>query len=284
MTLSPPISRDVLSLMVQVALVRVLARTIINFVDHRRLESDFPHLLDGEEVDGAPLDKERENTGERSGASDCVAEETIKDVESSRAQSTMPKRLMKQGTGHDELAQEDMPVTIVVKADSANTLASILDALDDWSDLKSSEDGPGETSSGVAVDKALQDQGNQEQRNGQLGESDLQHKPRQRLLVSVARSGIGAVTSSDVRIARDCECPVFAHGVTTDASASRELKRAGGGIIKASPEGTAWERETQEIGQEGFIGRAGEGRECVVVSETVGELLGEIERFVLRVR
>lgn len=219
-------------------MVRLLGQTIGNFIDHRRLENDFQHLLER----GPDNDVLQEG--------DNVNSDTTKGVESD------PKRHTRA-----VLEEEDMPVSIVVKADSANTLASILDAVSDWSEVDNAEEDN--------VERPLAGQ--------------EQHRPSQRLLVSVARSGVGAITSSDVSLARDCECPVFAHSVTADASASRELKRVGGGIVKALPEG--YEGEIRGVGgQDGFIGRAGEGRECVVVSETVGELLGEIERFVLRVR
>lgn len=260
--------------MVQVATVRSLGQTIGNFIDLRRMESDFPHLLEG------PANGDRQEDGAIEGSSVVVTLDTAKGMESSRVETESPKRLTRLQSDDEE---EDMPVSIVVKADSANTLASILDALDDWGEIDEAEDGPHESKD--HVERPLADQGHLEHPRRPLGESDLQHRPRQRLVVSVAHSGVGAVTSSDVRLARDCECPVFAHSVTADASASRELKTVGGGIVKALPEGAVYEREILGVGgQEGFIGRAGEGRECVVISETVGELLGEIERFVLRVR
>lgn len=194
---------------------------------------------------------------------------------------------------NENLSPEDMPVTIVVKADSANTLASILDALGDWGDVEHADgrftQGSQGTSGGDSEASETWDKQGREEPLQMLrqdwGEGDLQHKQRRRLVVSVARSGVGAVTSSDVYLARDCECPVFAHNVRTDATAARELRRVGGGVVSAIPEGTVADGANVGVGgKEGFIGRAGEGRECVVVSETVGELLGEIERFVLRVR
>lgn len=221
----------------------------------------------------------------------------------------------------EDLAPENMPVTIVIKADSANTLASVLDAVGDWGDVENPEESSGERSAderlaeersaeGSPKNAAQKDSGGfpgaengrgeekgaqglrqqaQQHPRPEWGEKDLQHKQRRRLVVSVARSGVGAVTTSDVRLARDCECPVFAHNVRADAAAARELKRVGGTVVTAMPEGAAGGSGDEEVdvgvgGQEGFVGRAGEGRECVVVSETVGELLGEIERFVLRVR
>lgn len=231
--------------MIQVAMVRLLGQTMDNFIDYRRLENDFQHLLVG------PDNDDRQGDGGDGVMQGDNVKLDIKGVKSDVKRPTMPAAL----------EEEDMPVSIVVKADSANTLASILDALGDWSEIDEAKEGH--------IERPL--------------EGQEKHRPSQRLLVSVARSGVGAITSSDVRLARDCECPVFAHSVTADAIASRELKAAGGGIVKALPEG--WEGEIRGVGgQEGFIGRAGEGRECVVVSETVGELLGEIERFVMRVR
>lgn len=276
--------------LVQVALVRALSRTMDGFIDYGRLASDFPHLL---EVDAAAEVDEISGTDITDGMTQHearVEHDTCHDIEdhppAGKSAFERPKGLL---DDDDDLAPEEMPVTVVVKADSANTLASILDALGDWGDVDNSE-----TSSNGQSQLTREDRVGGEQKERaplgrhaqEWGEGDLQHKQRQRLVVSVARSGVGAVTSSDVRLARDCECPVFAHNVKADASATRELKRVGGGVIAAIPEG----EDLSEVawggigGKEGFIGRAGEGRECVVTSETVGELLGEIERFVLRVR
>lgn len=309
---------------VQVAQVRSLAGTIADFIDHYRLERDFSHLLgeegedeDEEEGDYKDDDVARSSNthGEQDVQSDLPIRETDGTDGESVGSSTPGQRRVTASSEWAErhqayndraaeeadLAPEDMPVTIVVKADSANTLASVLDALGDWGDVESLEqrrnyDLP-EEQPGV---KARASTGNTDRSEGdgnvegagytgpEWGEHDLQHKQRRRLVVSVARSGVGAVTSSDVCLARDCECPVFAHNVKADASAARELKRVGGGVVPALPESAvAAGDERVDVGVgglEGFIGRAGEGRECVVVSETVGELLGEIERFVLRVR
>lgn len=325
----------------QVALVRVLARTIDDFVDHYRLERDFHHLLDSwdHELEESSDEGLEDGNGERQTQHpEQFIEEppgrphggivgTSLPSRETRAADELdhvkrPRQLGAGGEEEEYLAPEDMPVTIVIKADSANTLASVLDAVGDWGDVENPEDSPGEHpvdgrlpekhcaegSPGNAAQKSSEcspaaGNGREEEEGGQglrqqaqcprldWGEKDLQHKQRRRLVVSVARSGIGAVTTSDVRLARDCECPVFAHNVRADAAAARELRRVGGAVVKAMPEGAVGgggdEEEAGVVGvggREGFIGRAGEGRECVVVSETVGELLGEIERFVLRVR
>ncbi|CAB1120457.1 unnamed protein product [Ectocarpus sp. CCAP 1310/34] len=280
----------------QVAQVRLLARTIDNFVDHNKLDRGFAHLLRGDEDDddlshdGSDEDDQPGRPAEQPvGTGDDVdySETTLKSTARSPEPSSRRRSNLEQ---QEELAPEDMPVTIVVKTDNANTLASVLDALGDWGDVDNSTENVGEQLAAEASDSNPEGVLERVRRKKpqEWREDDLQHKQRRRLLVSVAHSGVGAVTSSDVRLARDCECPVFAHNVRTDASATRELKRVGGGVVPALPEGAAaavGEEVSVGIGgQEGFIGRAGEGRECVVVSETVGELLGEIERFVLRVR
>lgn len=299
--------------------MRTLAGTIDNFIDHYRLERDFSHLLDGEDADedgeegddGDDEARQSDAHDDQDGQSELPITETDGNVDSSTpaqkriaAASERPNRRQDHNSRdeEDDLAPEDMPVTVVVKADSANTLASVLDALGDWGDVESleqrqhdafPEEEPGgkagEASTGSGDRRKRDENSGRVENNGQeWGEHDLQHKQRRRLVVSVARAGVGAVTSSDVRLARDCECPVFAHNVKADASASRELKRVGGGVVPALPEGAvATNDEKVDVGiggLEGFIGRAGEGKECIVVSETVGELLGEIERFVLRVR
>lgn len=284
--------------LLQVAHVRTLARTIDTFVDHYRLERDFPHLLDNDDED----DESEGIVGEKTGG----PEQRVVDGGDDRTDA-LAARERQDFIDEEEFSRpEDMPVTIVVKADSANTLASVLDAVGDWGDVESSEGSSSEerctersfdekicqrSSDGFAGNGKHDEEGppgvlQPLPRHQEWGESDLQHKQRRRLVVSVARSGVGAVTSSDVLLARDCECPVFAHNVKTDATATRELKRVGGAVVPAMPEGAICAEETAVGvgGHEGFIGRAGEGRECVVVSETVGELLGEIERFVLRVR
>lgn len=269
------------------ALVRTLTRTIDGFVDHRRLERDFPQLLEDSSLGEADPADEPE-PGE---PSDCRDMDKTGAPSSARNEHEQRKELV---FDDDNLSPEDMPVTIVVKADSANTLASILDALGDWGDVDHAdssfftrdlqESSEGDSEASEKWDKDGRGEPLQMQRHD-WGEGDLQHKQRRRLVVSVARSGVGAVTSSDVYLARDCESPVFAHNVRADATATRELRRVGGGVVSAMSEGTVADGADVGIGgQEGFIGRAGEGRECVVVSETVGELLGEIERFVLRVR
>lgn len=297
------------------ALVRALTRTIDSFIDHRRLERDFPHLLLEEDTSSeASLTKEPDGPGEpyfTRGADKTGAPSAAGQGEPSFGGGTGKMGAPSaEGNGHEQrkglavdhdgsLSEEDMPVTIVVKADSANTLASILDALGDWGDVErakndfprdsqepsTSQENSEETSEGRGSwDEDGRREAVQIQRQD-WGEGDLQHKQRRRLVVSVARSGVGAVTSSDVVLARDCECPVFAHNVSADAAAARELRRVGGGVVPAIAEGVMTDGADVGVGgQEGFIGRAGEGRECVVVSETVGELLGEIERFVLRVR
>lgn len=283
-----------------------------SFVDHRRLERDFPHLLQETASGEVDLADEPHGPGE---PSDCLEEMGSTGGPSAAARNGHEQRKGLVDDDDDDLSPEEMPVTIVVKADSANTLASILDALGDWGDVEYTEDsftrdshetseeyfetsdklileggGASEKSNleggGASDESKLEGGGERVQKQRQeWGESDLQHKQRRRLIVSVARSGVGAVTSSDVYLARDCECPVFAHNVRADATAARELRRVGGGVVPAIPEGTVADGADVGVGgQEGFIGRAGEGRECVVVSETVGELLGEIERFVLRVR
>ncbi|CAN0309544.1 unnamed protein product [Pylaiella littoralis] len=300
----------------KVAHARALARTIDTFVDHYRLERDFPHLLDNEDDD----DESKGSVGEKPrgpkqlvvgqpGETDGGGDGTHAPAARERADSAEERlKLRRQKKDEEEyLNPEDMPVTIVVKANSANTLTSILDALGDWGEVESFDDGGsekrgtemllveevfgGRSGDGLAGNGKNDEEGAPEllqplPRRQEFGEGDLQHKQRRKLLVSVARSGVGAVTTSDVRLARDCECPVFAHNVKADASAIRELKRVGGAVLPAMPEGAVGAEETGVGvgGQEGFVGRAGEGRECVVVSETVGELLGEIERFVLRVR
>lgn len=319
-----------------------MARTIDDFVDHYRLERDFLHLLDiGDDELDESSDEDLEDGDEpQSQQPEQYVEEppgrpdgggggmvgTSYAARGTTATDGLerPRRPRQHGGGgeeEEELAPEDMPVTIVIKADSANTLASVLDAVGDWGDVENPEISSGDRSvgehppeehsaegsprnaaqngagglsaaeNGTGEEKGEQGLGRQAQHpRSDWGEKDLQHKQRRRLVVSVARSGVGAVTTSDVRLARDCECPVFAHNVRADAAAARELKRVGGAVLKALPEGAVAGSGDQEIdvvgvgGQGGFIGRAGEGRECVVVSETVGELLGEIERFVLRVR
>ncbi len=312
----------------QVASVRALACTIDDYVDHYRLERDFPHLLDSGDDGGSdgiadgvvqtgdeqqepprpPWQQLEQPVDQPAGRMDDGAAGLVGVSSAAReavAADPFERRQQHGVSGEEEeyLAPEDMPVTIVVKADSANTLASVLDALGDWGDVQSLEERPGERSAEAirpngekhsvefcAAESArgCDEEGPQQPRQ-EWGEGDLQHKQRRRLVVSVARSGVGAVTSSDVRLARDCECPVFAHNVRADAAAARELKRVGGAVVSAMPEGAVVGGEVDQAGvgvggQDGFIGRAGEGRECIVVSETVGELLGEIERFVLRVR
>lgn len=296
--------------------MRVLARTIDTFVDHYRLERDFPHLLDNEdEVDEADGSVEKKGDGPEQGVIDqpdgVGGDDDGKGVSAARERvDSSDERPTRRRQGSDEeeyLNPEDMPVTIVVKADTANTLASVLDALGDWGDVKNFQESSSEerckehlaaeACERISGDSLAGNERNEEEgapgmlqpwlpRHQEWGEDDLQHKQRRRLVVSVACSGVGAVTSSDVRLARDCECPVFAHNVKTDAAATKELKRVGGAVVSALPEGAVGAEDigVGVGGQEGFIGRAGEGRECVVVSETVGELLGEIERFVLRVR
>lgn len=66
---------------------------------------------------------------------------------------------------------------------------------------------------------------------------------------------------------------MFAHNVQPDRVARKTLRRTGRSVIAAAPESTVPD-------DSGIVYKRGE----VVVSETVGELLGEIERFVLRVR
>lgn len=248
------------------------------------MEVDFTHLVED-------ISNETEEADDSEETVEAVTPDG--DTESPSARSgafARPKGLF---DDEDEVAPEDMPVTIVVKADSANTLASILDALGDWGDVETQEEmttealeTPSEAApAGSASGSREAIVGEMKSTRYEWGEGDLQHKQRQRLVVSVARSGVGAVTTSDVRLARDCECPVFAHNVKADAAAAKEIKRVGGEVLSAVPEGVVVEGIGAGVGgKEGFIGRAGEGRECVVVSETVGELLGEIERFVLRVR
>ncbi|CAM9222679.1 unnamed protein product [Ectocarpus fasciculatus] len=281
----------------KVAQVRALARTVDNFVDHNKLDKEFAHLLDRDEDhddqshDGSDEDDQSGRPLEQpDGTGDDVdySETTLRSTARSPEQSNRRRHNLEE---EEELAPEDMPVTIVVKTDNANTLASVLDALGDWGDVENPTENVGEQHFAAEAPESSPEgdlERVRQRRPQEWGEGDLQHKQRRRLLVSVAHSGVGAVTSSDVRLARDCECPVFAHNVRTDASATRELKRVGGGVVPALPEGGAvavGEEVSIGIGgQEGFIGRAGEGRECVVVSKTVGELLGEIERFVLRVR
>lgn len=330
-----------------------MARTIDDFIDHYRLERAFPHLLDSsgdDELDESSDEGDLEDGDERptqqlqqlieeppgqpdgggGGGGSGIVGTSSSAAREARAADELerPERPRQHGVGggeDEEPAPEDMPVTIVIKTDSANTLASVLDAVGDWGDVESPEEGSGERSvdehsaeeraAGASPRNAARKgaggfpaagdgRGEEEASQGRLrqqaqgqqhqrpdwGEKDLQHKQRRRLVVSVARSGVGAVTTSDVRLARDCECPVFAHNVRADAAAARELKRVGGAVLKAVPEGAVGGSGDEKVhlagvgGKEGFIGRAGEGRECVVVSETVGELLGEIERFVLRVR
>lgn len=349
---SPPSNPTRCSFLSQVAVVRAMARTIDDFVDHYRLERDFPHLLDMD-IGDEKLDESSDEGEEGHGDDEHLSQQPEQSVQgspgrpdssgniggvggvggasSAAARGTKaageverPRRPRQHGAGggeeEEELAPEDMPVTIVIKADSANTLASVLDAVGDWGDVENPEERPGEQSvdeehlpkepsaegraknntaaqngAGGFAAAAGNETGGGPQQKAQhprpdWGEKDLQHKQRRRLVVSVARSGVGAVTTSDVRLARDCECPVFAHNVRADAAAARELKRVGGAVVNALPEGAVAGSGDEEVavvgvgGQDGFIGRAGEGRECVVVSETVGELLGEIERFVLRVR
>lgn len=307
--------------------MRALACTIDDFVDNYRLERDFSHLLDNGEdeescgiADGAvetddeqqqplppqprqqleqPVDQPAGRMDDGVAGGVDVSSAAREEVAAADAFERPKRRRRRQHgvSGEEEekdLAPEDMPVTIVVKTDSANTLASVLDALGDWGDVESPEEtsANGEKHSvdfcAAETARGCDEEGPQQPRQ-EWGEGDLQHKQRRRLVVSVARSGVGAVTSSDVRLARDCECPVFAHNVGADAAAARELKRVGGAVVSAMPEGAVVGRDIDEAGvgvggQDGFIGRAGEGRECIVVSETVGELLGEIERFVLRVR
>lgn len=255
-----------------------------SFIDHRRLERDFPHLV------GRVRSDEADDNNSRQEATD--ADGKCETVES----SPVPTRgLFERQKGifddEDDLAPEDMPVTVVVKADSANTLASILDALGDWGDVEDPQEISNDHFEEISVEgggrSGERSSGGREthQQRREWGEGDLQHKQRRRLLVDVAHSGVGVVTFSDVRLARDCECPVFAHNVRADATAARELRRVGGGVVAAVPEAAAVDGVDGGVGgEEGFIGRAGVGKECVVVSETVGELLGEIERFVLRVR
>ncbi|CAN0052680.1 unnamed protein product, partial [Ectocarpus sp. 12 AP-2014] len=280
----------------KVAQVRLLARTIDNFIDHNKLDREFAHLLGGDEDDddqshdGSDEDDQPGRPAEQpDGTDDDVdySETTLRSTTRSPEPSNRRRSNLEE---QEELAPEDMPVTIVVKTDNANTLASVLDALGDWGDVENPTENVGEQLAAETSDSNPEGVLERVRRRQpqEWGEGDLQHKQRRRLLVSVAHSGVGAVTSSDVRLARDCECPVFAHNVRTDASATRELKRVGGSVVPALPEGAAvavGEEVSVGIGgQEGFMGGAGEGRECVVVSETVGELLGEIERFVLRVR
>lgn len=281
-----------------------MERTIDRFIDHWRLKRDFPNLLRPVEEHADSLLKYEPD--------DCVdpnhpQAEGVVTLKSNPPEPITGGAGLQQARGptyvrlpvdEKDLAPEDMPVTIVVKADSANTLASILDALGDWGDVENPEENSEENSEGVSLleknvckgwkedeDRVAVEGLTEKKQRQEWGEGDLQHKQRQRLIVSVARSGVGAVTSSDVFIARDCECPVFAHNVKADTAASRELKRVGGRIVAALPEGTvAGDVVTGVGGHERFLGRAREGRESVVVSETVGELLGEIERFVLRVR
>ncbi|CAM9105762.1 unnamed protein product [Scytosiphon promiscuus] len=308
----------------KVALVRTLAGTMDNFIDHYRLERDFSHLLTEEREDEEEEEGDEETNdvyrpdahGEHGGPSDTTFRATDgmdgrsvgspsppgQTTTTPASEWPKPRLAYSNPAEDDDLAPEDMPVTIVVKADSANTLASVIDALGDWGDVQSPErSDPGDflgAGPGDEAGEAPAGSGDRRRDGGSpgavqhgwqdWGEHDLQHKQRRRLVVSVARAGVGAVTSSDVRLARDCECPVFAHNVKADASASRELKRVGGGVVPALPEGAVNPGDASVDvgvgGLEGYIGRAGEGKECVVVSETVGELLGEIERFVLRVR
>ncbi|CAM9255833.1 unnamed protein product [Hapterophycus canaliculatus] len=294
----------------KVAQVRTLAGTIDSFIDHYRLEREFAHLLDsedGEKNEGEGDDKdddvdqpdtETDGTDHESVGSPAMGQRKASAV----SEWSKRRQAYNDRAEEDYLTPEDMPVTIVVKADSANTLASVLDALGDWGDVESLEqsnsDAFPDEKPGDKAGEAYAGSGERREDNENVqgpghtgqewGEHDLQHKQRRRLVVSVARSGLGAVTSSDVRLARDCECPVFAHNVKTDASAAKELKRVGGSVVPALPEGAVvaggGRIDVGVGGLEGFVGRAGEGKECVVVSETVGELLGEIERFVLRVR
>lgn len=276
-----PISAKHTSLHVKVARVRVLARRIDNFVDHRKLARDFQHLLEEDPTD----ENDGQNETDVFDADGNVTDENrveSREPPAKKRALERPKRLSKDD---DDMAPENMPVTVVVKADTANTLASIQDALGDWGDVErfqenvegQSEGNPGGGSHEGVAGQRTRDQ----EQTRQWGEADLQHKQRRRLVISLAHSGVGSVTSSDVRLARDCECPVFAHNVRADASAAKELKRVGGVVVAARSEEEAGEDFEWDDRR---IGRAGQGRECIVVSDTVGELLGEIERFVLRVR
>lgn len=266
--------------------MRKLAGDIDSFVDHTKVERDFRHLLEED-----PTADETDSRNETD-AFDANGNDTDENASEScetptrRSAPERPKSLLEED---DDMAPENMPVTVVVKADTANTLASILDALGDWGDVEriqvnvagQCEGNPGDGGSHEDARREKGRGGVGQEQPKQWGEADLQHKQRQRLVVSVARSGVGAVTSSDVRLARDCACPVFAHNVRADATAAKELRRVGGGLVTAAPEG---ETGGSSEWDDSRIGRAGKGRECVVMSETVGELLGEIERFVLRVR
>lgn len=272
----------------QVAHVRTLAATIDESIDHRRLEMEFPALHgvtgtshrgsepepsdystdddengydveteaefeDWEEEEAAEADKYMSNNRQED-------EETQSANEISLRESTLKAlRAKALEAGEDQLVQKDMPVTVVVKADSANALASIMDAIGDWRDWQ--EQRPEQESQKTGIDLSNVD------------EKERGWRPKQRLAVSVARSGIGAVTSSDVKLAEDCESPVFAHNVRPDWAANKTLRKTGRSIIAAAAEGTIPDDSDADY-------KRGE----VVVSETVGELLGEIERFVMRVR
>lgn len=74
-------------------------------------------------------------------------------------------------------------------------------------------------------------------------------------------------------IHRNAKIQVFAHNVKPDSQANKRLQQKGWSVVSAAPEGALdHPRSASWAGGQ------------VVVSETVGELLGEIERFVLSVR
>lgn len=214
-----------------------------HFIDQLRLEMEFGHLA-AEELNALPVNVTE--SAER--AADIVP------VENSELDNELDRFQIPETT-EDDLAEENTPIAVVVKADSANTLASVLDALRDCREFK------------------IQCREHDMDKNLTASDNDTEDcgwRPKRRLFVSVARARIGAVTSSDVKLAKDCESPVFAHNVRPDSSAMRTLRRTGGTVVAAAPEGNiAHHRSDAWVGGE------------VVISETVGELLGEIERFAL---
>lgn len=222
-------------------------------VDHVRVEREFSHLLDREDCGSITEPAPDMAMGGENGSFAPHDGSPRGDPEPVLGVG-VPSRLGRFVEEEEELEQEDMPVTVVIKADSANTLASLVDALRDCRDLEL-EDGDA-------------DQGTPDE-----GKSERGWRPRQRLVVSLARARVGAVTSSDIQLARDCESPVFAHNVAPDSTALKALRQRGSGVVAAAPEGdTTHPRSAAWAGGE------------VVVSETVGELLGEIERFVVSAR
>ncbi|CAM9168684.1 unnamed protein product [Choristocarpus tenellus] len=214
----------------KVVLVRKLEVMMKEFIDHYKLEKEGQVLAE-EEISGSL------------GYDDDTEDEEYEEIEGEVGNGNLSRdsessfypivsESCSQVAVHNELEEYNGSIPmVVVKTDTANTLASVLDALHDWG-----------ASDGATV-------------------------------VKVVHASVGAVTSANILLAKDCECAVFAHNVRLDATAKKELGRWGR-VVASSPLRTILS-EGASIPQ-----GKGNGKQVgVVVAETVEELLLEIKHF-----